>query len=53
MRGILGIQIDITSLAGKWKVSQNRAEADRLGVAKGLGEASPDMAALVRAYGQD
>lgn len=51
LRGIVGIEIDIRSLDGKWKVSQNRPEADRLGVAQGLAEAHPDMAALVRRYG--
>ena len=50
MKGIVGIEISLASLSGKWKVSQNRGEADRAGVAQGLrtqpgGEA---MAALVR-----
>jgi transcriptional regulator len=40
-------------LVGKWKVSQNRSEADRLGVADGLqaGASTAEaqaMAALVR-----
>lgn len=51
MRGIVGIEIDIRQIEGKWKVSQNRPEADRIGVAHGLAEAHPDMAALVRRYG--
>jgi len=46
LRAIVGIRIPVTRLVGKWKVSQNRSEADRLGVADGLG-ADP-MAALVR-----
>jgi transcriptional regulator len=46
LRAIVGIRIPVTRLVGKWKVSQNRSEADRLGVAHGLG-ADP-MAALVR-----
>ncbi|MDZ7592462.1 MAG: FMN-binding negative transcriptional regulator [Rubrivivax sp.] len=46
LRAIVGIRIPLTRLVGKWKVSQNRNEADRLGVADGLG-ADP-MAALVR-----
>jgi transcriptional regulator len=33
---IVGIEIEIGSLAGKWKVSQNRNAADRLGVVDGL-----------------
>jgi transcriptional regulator len=46
LRAIVGIRIPIARLVGKWKVSQNRSEADRLGVAAGLG-AHP-MAPLVR-----
>lgn len=33
---IVGIEIPITRLSGKWKVSQNRSPADRAGVATGL-----------------
>lgn len=51
LRGIVGIDIDIRQIEGKWKVSQNRPEADRLGVAQGLAEAHPEMAVLVRRYG--
>ncbi len=36
LRGIVGIEIAITRIAGKWKVSQNRPEADRAGVVAGL-----------------
>ena len=43
---IVGIEIELTSLVGKWKTSQNRNDADRLGVAEALGEHA--MAALVR-----
>ncbi len=43
---IVGIEIALTSLVGKWKISQNRDAADRAGVAAALG-AHP-MAALVR-----
>ena len=53
MNGIVGIEITITSIEGKWKVSQNRPEADRRGVAEGLSKEKPslDMAGLVRLYG--
>lgn len=48
---IVGIEIPIARLSGKWKVSQNRPQADRLGVAAGLAsqetEVSRAMAALV------
>jgi transcriptional regulator len=55
MKGIVGVEIEIARIEGKWKVSQNRNEADRLGVAEGLiqerGEAAASMSALVRARG--
>ena len=51
LRGIIGIEIPITAIEGKWKVSQNRPEADRRGVAQGLAEANPGMASLVREFG--
>ena len=54
-RGIVGIEIEIASIIGKFKLSQNRQEADRLGVLNGL-SADPEtesqaMAGLVKAYG--
>ncbi len=33
---IVGIEIPINRIVGKWKVSQNRPEVDRLGTAEGL-----------------
>ena len=51
LRGIVGIEIEIEAIEGKWKVSQNRPEADRLGVAEGLAQESPAMSELVRRYG--
>lgn len=36
VRGIIGIEISITRTEGKWKMSQNRPEADRHGVIAGL-----------------
>lgn len=50
---IVGIEIPIESLTGKWKVSQNRSAADRDGVARML-EQEPGgaaMAAQVRSPG--
>ena len=35
-RAIVGIEITLTALTGKWKVSQNRSAADRAGTASGL-----------------
>lgn len=52
LRGIIGIEIPIAAIEGKWKVSQNRPEADRQGVARGLAEENPSMASLVREYGK-
>jgi len=46
VKGIAGLQIPVARIEGKWKVSQNRSDADRAGVAAGLG-AHP-LAALVR-----
>ena len=47
--------VEITAIDGKWKVSQNRGEADRRGVAEGLtgmGTAEAGaMAELVKTYG--
>jgi transcriptional regulator len=37
-KGIVGLEITIERLEGKWKVSQNRSEQDRSGVASGLAE---------------
>jgi transcriptional regulator len=56
IKGIIGIEIDIASLEGKWKVSQNRPAADRAGVVEGLGElpgkpGAAEMAELVRRFG--
>lgn len=52
LENIVGIEIPISRLLGKWKVSQNRNEADRAGAATGLdarGTASATaMADLIR-----
>ena len=36
LKGIVGIEIPIARIEGKWKVSQNRVPADRQGVIDGL-----------------
>ncbi|MER8397323.1 FMN-binding negative transcriptional regulator [Mesorhizobium sp. M0306] len=54
IKGIVGLEIAITEISGKWKVSQNRPAADRVGVAEGLESEtanSADMVQLVRSYG--
>jgi transcriptional regulator len=51
IKGIVGLEIPIARIEGKWKVSQNRPQADRAGVIEGLcsqaDERGCDMAALV------
>ena len=55
MKGIVGIEIEIVRIEGKWKVSQNRPHADRDGVVRGLtaagDERSMAVARLVAAGG--
>jgi len=47
LRGIVGVEIEIAEIAGKWKASQNRPPADRAGVHRGLlAEGSPEAAAM-------
>ena len=36
LKGIVGVEILISRIEGKWKASQNRSDADRAGVAEGL-----------------
>jgi len=38
LNGIIGFELTIARLEGKWKMSQNRPEADRTGVVDGLRE---------------
>lgn len=52
IKGIVGVEIPITKLEGKWKVSQNRTEADRESIAENLRlEGNEIMAKLVERYG--
>jgi transcriptional regulator len=57
VRAIVGIEIPIARLVGKWKVSQNRVAQDRDGVVAGLrregGEPRVAMADLVRRVRND
>jgi transcriptional regulator len=53
IKGIVGIEIPVARIEGKWKVSQNRPASDRAGVESGLaGEGDDAMAALVRERGE-
>jgi transcriptional regulator len=56
-RAIVGVEIEILDIRGKWKTSQNRNAADRAGVVAGL-EATDDedshaMAEIVRETARD
>ena len=54
LRAVVGIELPVTRLEGKWKVSQNRPAADRAGVVEGLREtgdpAAEVMASAVEAH---
>jgi transcriptional regulator len=47
VRAIVGVEIEVTALTGKWKVSQNRSAADRAGVVQGLRAAGVAAAAAL------
>lgn len=55
LRAIVGIDMPVARIAGKWKLSQNQPAANRAGVVAGLSQSTaPDaaaMAALVQRYG--
>jgi transcriptional regulator len=56
-RAIVGVEIEILDIRGKWKTSQNRNAADRAGVVAGLEAVGDDdshaMAEIVRETGRD
>ena len=49
LSNIVGVEIPVTRLLGKWKVSQNRPLADRLGVVTGLNDMASEKAAAMEA----
>jgi len=49
LAAIVGIEIEITDLKGKWKTSQNQPAINRAGVAAGLGALGTDEAAAMAA----
>jgi transcriptional regulator len=56
LKSIVGIEIPIARIEGKWKVSQNRPAVDRTGVVAGLrghGDDAEIMASLVAERGKD
>ena len=42
LKGIVGLEIEIRQIEGKWKVSQNRSDADRTSVSDAF-KASGDI----------
>lgn len=49
LKDIVGVEMQITTLEGKWKVSQNRPVADRHGVVEGLEKsAAPEAREMAR-----
>ena len=47
MKAIVGFEIKVESLTGKWKLSQNHPEENQAGVISGLNESSaPGTSAL-------
>jgi transcriptional regulator len=48
LKGIVGFEIPIARLEGKWKMSQNRPAQDRAGVVEGLGHEGGPAAAVAR-----
>ena len=56
-RAIVGVEIEILDIRGKWKTSQNRNAADRAGVVAGLEAMGDDdsraMAEIVRGTSRD
>jgi transcriptional regulator len=53
LRGIVGLELPIRRLEGKWKVSQNRTEQDRRGVIEGLGELDTPESLAMKALVED
>ncbi|MBQ0757131.1 MAG: FMN-binding negative transcriptional regulator, partial [Amphritea sp.] len=53
LSAIVGLQIDISSIVGKWKVSQNQPEKNKLGVVAGLSQCSESESLKMAAIVQD
>jgi transcriptional regulator len=50
LKAIVGFRLEIASLQGKWKMSQNRGADDQRGVLAGLDAESPPAADVMRAF---
>lgn len=55
LKAIIGLEIPVLQIEGKWKVSQNRSASDRQGLADGLRQEdnAPAMADLVATHRKD
>jgi transcriptional regulator len=53
LKAIVGVEIPIQRLEGKWKMSQNRPEADRLGAINGLSASGTPAEQAVAAIMQE
>ncbi|MGA1509743.1 MAG: FMN-binding negative transcriptional regulator [Ilumatobacteraceae bacterium] len=51
LRAIVGVEMVVTSVEGKAKLSQNRSDSDREGVRRGLTAGGPSQQAVARAMG--
>jgi transcriptional regulator len=48
VKGIMGLELAVTRMEGKWKASQNRSHDDRQGVANGLEELGTDSSRAMK-----
>jgi transcriptional regulator len=53
LAAVVGIEIEITRFEAKWKVSQNRPQEDRAGVAEGLRKQGTSEAESMASYVED
>jgi len=53
LKGLVGFEVEIKSLLGSWKLSQNKKAADSQGVALGLVSEDNNEAAAVSRLVQD
>ncbi|MFZ0823081.1 MAG: FMN-binding negative transcriptional regulator, partial [Terriglobales bacterium] len=49
LHGIVGLELPIRRLEGKWKVSQNRTEEERKGVIEGLAKLDTNESRAMKA----
>jgi transcriptional regulator len=50
LRAIVGLEIPVSRLVGKWKLSQNRSPGDRKGVLEGMLDEGGDEATALAAW---